>query len=243
MMKVTLKNSEAAMATDSGQARYDRRREAGSKQRYGRNADDHTVELEIEAIGAEMAVARVLNRTWEDQDTPDYDGDVGERVQVRHTRHTNGQLLLHPDDKDNHAFFLVTGTFPNYNVVGWLMGKQAKSVGEIKELQPGRPCVCVQQKDLRAPPNDRPVAPGLSERLRIEISLLAVRVMGESRHHLNREEVEGKLYRVVNELMETDHLPPITEKKRAKLERERNPRPPKRKTKPKEPDTDASAMF
>lgn len=142
---------EQALAQSAGEARYARRRAAGSQQRYGRDAKAHTVELEVEAIGAEIAVARQIGREWVDTDRPDYDGDVGPGVQVRHTRHLNGRLILHEGDHDDHDFFLVIGTYPSLAVVGWISGAEGKRVGVVRELQRGRPCICVDGEHLQSP--------------------------------------------------------------------------------------------
>lgn len=145
-----LSHADQELATSAGQARFARRRAAGSQQRYGRDASTHTVELEIEAIGAEIEVARLIGREWIDTDRPDYDGDVGPGVQVRHTRHLRGRLILHAGDRDEHDFFLVVGTYPALEVIGWITGAEGKAVGKVKELQPGRPCICVEQDQLRS---------------------------------------------------------------------------------------------
>lgn len=145
-MRVLLYPADVRLATDAGTARFARRRD--TEQRYGRLQSDHTVELEIEAIGAEIAVARAIGRAWIDSDRPDYDGDVGDGVQVRHTRYSTGRLLLHPDDRDDHVFFLVTGVFPEFRVVGYLRGARARAVGRVLVLQPGRPVIAVRQSEL-----------------------------------------------------------------------------------------------
>jgi hypothetical protein len=136
-------------AEKAGRERYQRRRAAGSQQRYNRVSSHHTVEKEIEAIGAEIAFARLIGEEWVDGPTPDYDGDVGSGMQVRHTAHKNGHLLIHPGDSDDHFFFLVTGNYPVFTVVGWLRGADGKSASLWKELVPGRPAFCVPQGMLR----------------------------------------------------------------------------------------------
>ena len=144
-----LGEDDQRQAEKAGRERYQRRRAEGSQQRYNRVASHHTVEKEIEAIGAEIAFARLIGREWVDSPTPDYDGDVGSGMQVRHTAHKNGHLLIHPGDRDDHFFFLVTGNYPVFSVVGWLRGADGKSASFWKELIPGRPAFCVPQRMLR----------------------------------------------------------------------------------------------
>jgi hypothetical protein len=145
--EVMLTIEEQALADAEAAARYARRLQSGHK--WNRR-DDHDVAKERDAIGAELAVARVLDREWTRTDRPDPEGDVGAGVQVRHTRHKNGRLLLHPEDDDTHTFYLVTGEFPTYRVVGCILGGHGKRIGEWRELQPGRPAFAVEQSDLFA---------------------------------------------------------------------------------------------
>lgn len=144
---VRLYPADVALATAAGTRRF-AVREGVAEHRWNR-VDAMTEALEIEAIGAEIAVARALGKEWADTDMPDYHGDVGDGVQVRHTRHFNGRLLLHDSDRDEHFFFLVTGYFPVFDVVGYLRGDRAKALAVTRELQPGRPVMAVDQKHLQ----------------------------------------------------------------------------------------------
>jgi hypothetical protein len=87
------------------------------------------------AMGAEDTIARLLGRPWDDTPELDFHGDVGPGVQVRHTEHANGGLLIHAgppydrwgrEDPDFHVFFLVTGGPVDYRVCGWAEGWEAK---------------------------------------------------------------------------------------------------------------------
>lgn len=155
-MLIVLYPADVALATEAGTRRYSRR--LGSAHRWG-DPDDHSVELEVEHVGAEIAVARALNREWADGDRPDPEGDVGDGVQVRHTRYPTGRLLLYSEDRDDHWYFLVTGTFPVFQVVGFLRGDAAKSVAKTIELKSGRPALAVKQSDLRRMKAERTYPP------------------------------------------------------------------------------------
>ena len=143
-VKVVLPPWAQAVVKRAAKQRYARRRRAHSKQRYGQREDAWTPEKEVAALGGEFATGLVIGREWRDSKLPDYHGDLGPGVQVRHTLHANGHLMLHPDDKDDHAFFLASGPFPTYVVHGWLYGSEAREAGTWKELQRGRPATCVE---------------------------------------------------------------------------------------------------
>lgn len=84
--------------------------------------------LDIEAAAAELVVAKWLGRYWHSiVDEPGtLEGDVG-KYQVRHTKHTNGCLIVYSKDSSDAVFVLVVGAYPDYKVAGWIMGKDAKN--------------------------------------------------------------------------------------------------------------------
>ncbi len=131
-----------------------RRWEFARGRRLTPDAPDHTFAQELDTAGAEIALARTINEPWNGWQFS-YDGDVGDRCEARHTRHGR-LLLLHGEesaprrkvDPDDHDYFLVTGPFPDFEVVGWQTGRLGKLKGVVRELQPGRPCICVSPDDL-----------------------------------------------------------------------------------------------
>lgn len=150
MSFVSLSDTARRLALTVAETRYNGHRSRGTEHRWNRDEGEHTVRLEAEAIGAEMAVAQLLGRTWEDVGRPDGDGDGGLLgIQVRYTAHPNGRLLVHREDADDHLFFLVTGSLEGYEVHGWILGEEAKAVGEWRELKAGRPCFVVDRSHLR----------------------------------------------------------------------------------------------
>lgn len=150
-MRVELTEGQQRVAQLAAERRFARRRSAGSSHRWNRG-DDHSVEKERDAIGAEMAAGVSVGRGWVDSPEPDHDGDLGPGLQVRFTEHERGRLLLHESDEDDHLFILVTGQFPVYMVRGQISGAEGKRVGVVRELRPGRPCVCVEQHQLEPAP-------------------------------------------------------------------------------------------
>lgn len=143
-----LRPESKSLAEAAGARRYNRRRASNSVHRWNRKASDHSLEAEIESVGAEIFAGEKLMVPWVETDLPDKDGDLGDGIQIRHTRYLTGKLLLHKEDCDSHLFFLVVGCFPAYAIAGFISGSEGKKKGIWEELTPGRPCFTVKQFDL-----------------------------------------------------------------------------------------------
>lgn len=87
---------------------------------------------EIESCCAEIAAAKWMGVYWAGGifDGKRAETDLGEKRQVRHTVYKSGALIIYPEDNPKHKFLLVTGKAPNYQIVGWLYGQEAVSVGK-----------------------------------------------------------------------------------------------------------------
>jgi len=87
-------------------------------------------EWSIHILGAlgECAFAKATNRYWNGSvNTFRSGGDVGESIQVR-TRSKHGyDLIVRRDDRDDDVFVLVTGGPHDFEVRGWMLGKDAKT--------------------------------------------------------------------------------------------------------------------
>lgn len=150
-LRVELSAEEMRVAASTG---VERRLRAIARNRQHRYAwsGDGVWAIDIQAAGAELAVAKVLGRYWADTAAPDTDGDVGTGVQVRWTRLANGSLLLHPSDPDDHAYVLVTGEMPSFEIPGWCWGRDGKDERFWRE-HTGRPAFFVPQDALRPLPD------------------------------------------------------------------------------------------
>lgn len=92
--------------------------------RYGAGSSP-AWQLSIEGALAEAAVAKYLDVPW-DGALGNYEAaDVGP-LQVRATEHTDGALIVHPDDKDDAIFILARGSQGEYELAGWIWGESAK---------------------------------------------------------------------------------------------------------------------
>lgn len=73
--------------------------------------------------------------------------DTG-KYEVRGTRYSYGKLLLHPKDRDEQIFILVTGLPPTFCLVGWIKGKDGKNPKFWSDPVGGRPAFFVPQTSL-----------------------------------------------------------------------------------------------
>lgn len=83
-------------------------------------------DIDIEAAGAELAVAKAMGVYWTGIcGYPEPAGDVG-GLEVRSTKRMDGRLILHDRDKDDAPYILVRGAMPIYQIVGWIYGRDGK---------------------------------------------------------------------------------------------------------------------
>jgi len=86
-------------------------------------------EWSIHILGAlgECAFAKATNRYWNGGvNTFKCGGDVGESIQIRTRSMHHYDLIVRRDDEDDDAFVLVTGGPHDFEVRGWMLGKDAK---------------------------------------------------------------------------------------------------------------------
>lgn len=96
-------------------------------ERHGGSFEEFA-EIQIDAVGAECAVAEALgfedfkplNGTYKDR------ADVGQNIEVKHTYLEQGNLIITYLDRDNDIAVLVTGRGADYQVIGWLWVKECK---------------------------------------------------------------------------------------------------------------------
>lgn len=148
MTTVTLTQAQMFQAAVEGCMRQLRAFANGRRHRHGHDGTDNWT-MHIEAAGAEVAVARLTGRFWCASFLPDYAGDIGVGLQVRHTARATGRLILHPTDDDRHVFVLARGLMPEYDLAGWIVARDGKRLEWWRELQPGRGAYVVEACHLR----------------------------------------------------------------------------------------------
>lgn len=79
-----------------------------------------------------------------------FKADFGSKTEIRQTDHPGGSLLVHKSDDDDHWFILATGSHGLYVFRGFLLGEDAKRIGEWKSLDKVkyRPCFVIEQEKL-----------------------------------------------------------------------------------------------
>jgi hypothetical protein len=121
----------------SAQRNRDGIRARADSAKFGNAAD--TLAVHLRGALGEIAAAKALGRYWTGAGTDFHrDQDVGQ-FQVRVTDRDSGCLIVRPNEgHDNDPWILVTGSFPNYIVRGWLYGHEARQP-EFLQAPNGRP--------------------------------------------------------------------------------------------------------
>lgn len=122
--------------------------------RYG--AAPHGVDFwdrDINAAAAELAVALYLTAPWTGETSRH--ADVGEDIQVRHSRRSDAHLLVWTGDRESDRFVLVTGFDGEYVLRGWLPGHLAKQPDRLRRIG-GRSAYWSSQLELQPMEELRP---------------------------------------------------------------------------------------
>ena len=82
-----------------------------------------------EALGAEIAAARYFGITdfKLELDKFKFRADIGNRIEVKHTKWLDGHLILRERDRVEDLAVLVVGESPTYYVKGWIPIRAAKT--------------------------------------------------------------------------------------------------------------------
>jgi hypothetical protein len=127
------------------------------RQAFNRRPNAHGVDngrenpwgLHVMGALGELVLAKDLNVYWNPH-IGDYDADDVGPYQVRATAKDHYRLRLHPNDKDDKKFVLITGTGPTFTVVGWCYGREGKKTEYWEDpTHTGRPAFWVPHDQLR----------------------------------------------------------------------------------------------
>ncbi len=122
-MDVHLTNFEILDAAAVGVQRQIQNIHHGARQKYGAG-NSQNWQIALEGALGEKALAKYLGIYWAGKGGIG-DPDVGEH-DVRTTAHSEGRLIVHPDDHDDRFIWLLTGVYGQYTVRGGILGKDAK---------------------------------------------------------------------------------------------------------------------
>tara|TARA_R100000963_G_scaffold34969_1_gene30522 strand:- start:592 stop:1104 length:513 start_codon:yes stop_codon:yes gene_type:complete len=143
-MNIILTEKQISYATEMGKKRHKYDSTIGARGAYNISKKmNSTATLDIQGCVAEYAVSLLLNKEWIgfSENFQNIESDVGNNLQIRSTYLPHGNLILHQKDADNQKFVLVKlHNLPNVDVVGWVMGKDAKQEQFWTEPVKNRPC-------------------------------------------------------------------------------------------------------
>lgn len=115
--------------------------------KYGKPSAD---QLWLDKLGclAELGYCLWKGVPWEGRVNNFKEADVGRKTQVRGAHGHGRNLILRPDDPDDHYYVLVTVTGNLCKVHGWVKGAEGKRIGKPFHID-GRPdCTLVRQNQL-----------------------------------------------------------------------------------------------
>lgn len=134
MSRTSLTTAERERAWKAGKARIG--------QLFAKGRRDSTHEEQAAIVGAEILVARLLNRDWR------YDGGLGSKIVVRYDERIQSRLIVNDTDPDDGLLVFVVGAFPNYEVPGFIKVADARECSKRVELAKDWTPRIVEQSDL-----------------------------------------------------------------------------------------------
>lgn len=147
---VTLSRTEVKIAYLVGTTR--RNISLAHKRNSRRDFTPSGVTNDVEAVGAEMAVAKTLNLypDWApvEGEVPTFDLKwKGFQIDVKSTVYSHGNLLV-PNPRPDVIYVLVRGTIPTYTIVGAISGVAVKQQGHFGD-HVYLPCWVVDSRELK----------------------------------------------------------------------------------------------
>jgi len=150
-MKIELTRSEFFQASMIGLMRNLTNINQGRKDRFGAEKMDGWG-IHIEGACGEAAVAKAMNVFYNGNmgDLTACDVNNSERnIEVRTRAQDWHDLIIHPSDKDDSAYILITGKAPSFTIQGWILGMNGKQQEFWKDPAGGRPAFFVLKSKLR----------------------------------------------------------------------------------------------
>jgi len=150
---IKLTTYEMMMAANIGVMRQVESIKYNMQPKYGSDSEGDW-QKHIESAMTECVMAKYKNVFWCKRDRKD--PDVGD-FEVRASQRPDARLIIHHDDFDDRAYWLVTGKNGTYTVHGYMMGRDAKNQKYWTDPKTGRPAFFVPQSDLIQPEDNENV--------------------------------------------------------------------------------------
>ncbi len=136
-MEIILSKPECRIAAYIGRLRREISLAYGRKTR--RNFTDDGLRNDIEAVAAEMAVAKYLNiyPEWSPTrgEVPGFDLSYrGQKLDVKSTQRPDGNLLI-PYLEEYLLYILVCGKMPKYTILGKISGGEVPLIGRWTDMK------------------------------------------------------------------------------------------------------------
>jgi len=148
-LDVTLSWNEVHMAATVGILRNIQALKQDRPQCHGAK-DEEMWRYHIEGASGEMAFAKAMNIHWEAHSNVFKVPDIGTSIQIRTRSNRGWDLIVRDGDKDDEVFVLVVGEIPNYTIVGWITGADAKQKKWYKDMGGrSKPAYFVPQSELK----------------------------------------------------------------------------------------------
>ena len=126
-MQIKLTLPEMLTGTNLGTIRQYTSDKQGSKYSEGFTEEKMTaLASHIEGALGEVCVAKALGLYFIPTVNTYGKADIGEDIGVRTTNKENHGLLIRERDNQDHFYYLVKGSAPNYRVCGWVRGGVAR---------------------------------------------------------------------------------------------------------------------
>jgi hypothetical protein len=144
-IRINLTEDEMLMAAQQATLRILQCKRDGKRHRYGAK-ETETWQMGIEGAMGEIVIAKHFGIFW---GKGTYGSDDVGPYEVRQTPLDHGSLIVHPTDKDEKRYYLVTGILGNYVIRGYMFARDAKQPKYWNDpTGKGRPAYFVPQSDL-----------------------------------------------------------------------------------------------
>ena len=149
-VKITLTSAELLQGAIVGVMRYVQNVKRGSVDRKGAETAKNGWQIHITGAVGELVIAKHYGKFWAGSIGNTKAADVGNlQVRTSFAGRSTPHLLLHADDDSEAPYFLVAGSGLDYEIFGWILGRDGKNrIYWGDPFGTGRPAYWVPVADL-----------------------------------------------------------------------------------------------